>query len=71
MKYLLICTTFYVCVASLVGCGNTFSEMEGVELRERSYHCLAEASSTAAELQVCENIRRECQRRQEAGEFDC
>lgn len=60
-----------MCVTSLVGCDNNFAKMEGVELRERSYHCLAETSSTAAELQVCENIRRECERRQKAGEFDC
>jgi len=45
--------------------------MDGSELRKRAYSCLVETSSTAAEIQVCENIQRECLRRQKAGQFDC
>lgn len=71
MKYLFICLISLLGVASLAGCENNFSEMEGSELRTRAYNCVIEPSSTAAELQVCENIQRECLRRQSAGQFDC
>jgi hypothetical protein len=45
--------------------------MEGAELRARAYRCVIAVDQTAAQLQICENIQRECQRRQDAGQFDC
>lgn len=71
MKYLLILNLTLLTVFSVSGCDSNFTQMDGAELRKRAYSCLVETSSTAAELQVCENIRRECERRQEAGQFDC
>jgi hypothetical protein len=71
VNYLLIGVVFFSCITSLAGCENNFSAMEGSELRSRAYQCVIKASSTAAEEQVCENIQRECLRRQDAGQFDC
>lgn len=71
MKYLFICALSFVSLISLVGCENAFSKMEGAELRARAYRCVIAVDQTAAELQVCKNIQRECQRRQDAGRFDC
>lgn len=58
-------------VASLAGCESGLAEMEGSELRKRAHQCVVEPDSTAAESQVCQNIKRECLRRQKAGQFDC
>lgn len=71
MKSLFRCVICFVGVVSLLGCGNNFADMEGSELRKRAYNCVIESSSSAAESQVCENIKRECLRRQKAGQFDC
>lgn len=63
--------TPFVIVCTLSACSSEFSSMDGAELRKRAYRCLSENNTTAASLQVCENIRRECERRQKAGNFDC
>lgn len=71
MKSLFRCVICFFGAVSLLGCGNNFADMEGSELRERAYNCVIESSSSAAQSQVCENIKRECLRRQKAGQFDC
>jgi len=71
VKYLLIINLAVLSMFSLLGCDSNFAQMDGAELRKRAYSCLIETSSTAAEIQVCENIQRECLRRQKAGQFDC
>lgn len=56
----------------LVGCGNgQFSSMSDKELRQRDYRCKMMANPSTAEIQVCKNIRRECKRRAESGNYAC
>jgi hypothetical protein len=55
----------------MLGCNSSLSEIEGSELRKRAYRCVIDTNLTAAELQVCQNIQRECKRRQSEGQFDC
>lgn len=71
MKYLFICALSFFSLISLSGCESAFSKMEGSELRTRAYHCVIAIDQTVAQLQVCENIQRECKRRRDAGRFDC
>ena len=71
MKSLFIYVVSILTMVSLSSCGNNLTEMEASELRTRAYNCVVESSTTAAESQVCANIKRECLRRQKAGQFDC
>ena len=71
MKYLCISVICFLGMTSLVSCSNNFTEMDASDLRKRAHRCVIESNSTAAKLQVCENIKRECLRRQKAGQFDC
>ncbi|MFT6114406.1 MAG: hypothetical protein ACI9MS_003606 [Glaciecola sp.] len=70
MKYLLVVTLIASCLV-VIACNSNLSSIEGVELRERAYRCVTETNMTTAEIQVCRNIQRECQRREDAGQFDC
>ncbi len=70
MKYLLAITLLVSCII-LPACNSSLSSIEGAELRKRAYRCLNDTNLTAAELQVCKNIQRECKRRQVDGVFDC
>ena len=56
---------------TLTACDSNLSKLEGSALRERAYRCANEMNMTTAEIQVCKNIQRECQRRQNAGRFEC
>jgi len=56
---------------TLSACNSSLSSIEGAELRKRAYNCVIESDLTAAEIQVCQNIQRECKRRQAEGVFDC
>jgi len=47
------------------------ASMDKTELRKRFYHCENDSDLTAPELQVCKNIKRECQRRQKLGRYEC
>jgi hypothetical protein len=55
----------------VTACDSNLSTMEGGELRKRAYRCVIETNMTVAEIQICKNIQRECQRRQDTGQFDC
>jgi predicted ATPase with chaperone activity len=55
----------------IASCDSNLSTIEGSELRKRAYHCVMEVKMTTADLQICQNIQRECLRRQQAGQFDC
>lgn len=70
MKYLLALAIATSCL-SITACNGSLSSIDGAELRKRAYKCVIEDNLTAAELQVCQNIQRECKRRQDAGQFDC
>lgn len=70
MKYLLAIALLVSCII-LPACNSSLSSIEGAELRKRAYRCLIDTNLTAAELQVCQNVERECKRRQDDGVFDC
>ncbi len=70
MKYYLAAVLSVVCL-NLSACNSKLSSIEGGELRKRAYRCVTDTNLTAAEIQVCQNIQRECQRRQDNGQFDC
>ncbi|WP_157729900.1 hypothetical protein [Bacterioplanes sanyensis] len=67
MKYLLMAVVIF-----LAACGdNEFSKMSDKELRQRDYQCKMMANPSTAEIQVCNNIRRECERRAADGHYAC
>jgi hypothetical protein len=70
VKYLLT-SLVALSLLAIEGCNSSLSGIEGSELRKRAYRCLIETDLTAAEIQVCKNIQRECKRRQSEGQFDC
>lgn len=57
----------------LTGCdfNNAYAQIEDSELRRRAYRCVINQNPSTAEIQVCKNIRRECDRRRETGRFVC
>ncbi|GAA6145648.1 MAG: hypothetical protein CSH37_05810 [Thalassolituus sp.] len=61
-------------IVVLTGCElgqSPFADTSNRELRERNYKCQMASSLSAAEIQVCKNIRRECDARAEKGNFVC
>ncbi len=70
MKYLLA-IVLSITFLTITACNSSLSKIEGTELRKRAYRCVVETDLTAAEIQVCANIKRECKRRQDQGQFDC
>jgi hypothetical protein len=71
VKYLLISAALFASCFMVTACDSNLSTMEGGELRKRAYRCVIETNMTVAEIQICKNIQRECQRRQDTGQFDC
>jgi hypothetical protein len=55
----------------ITACDSNLSTSTGAELRKRAYRCATDANLTAADIQICSNIQRECKRRQDEGQFDC
>tara|TARA_R110001583_G_scaffold7467_1_gene36910 strand:- start:2232 stop:2444 length:213 start_codon:yes stop_codon:yes gene_type:complete len=70
VNYLLTAALFASCFI-VTACDSNLSRLDGSDLRERAYRCANEMNMTTAEIQVCKNIQRECQRRQDAGRFEC
>jgi len=67
-------TLLIVMVTFISGCGlveSPFADTPDKELRERNYRCQMASSLSAPEIQVCKNIRRECDARAEKGNFVC
>ncbi|MBV1960337.1 MAG: hypothetical protein KUG48_01865 [Oleibacter sp.] len=50
---------------------SSYGKMPDKELRERNYRCQMAGSLSAAEIQVCKNIRRECDVRADNGIYVC
>jgi hypothetical protein len=71
VKYLLLVVTLIASCLVITACNSHLSGIESGELRKRAYRCATEMNMTTAEIQVCRNIQRECQLREEAGQFDC
>lgn len=47
------------------------SGIDDKDLRSQNYHCMHAVNLTAAELQVCKNVRRECEKRAAKGNYVC
>jgi hypothetical protein len=62
-------TLFFVVV--LTACSQGLSGVSDRELRQRHYDCQHDVNLSTAELQVCHNIRRECEKRAAAGNYVC
>jgi hypothetical protein len=71
VKYPLLVVALTVSCFVVTACNSHFSDVESGELRKRADRCATEMNMTQAEIQVCKNIQRECQRREDAGQFDC
>lgn len=70
MKYLLTASILVACF-SITACDSQMASIDKSELRKRFYDCENALDLTAPELQVCKNIKRECQRRQKLGRYEC
>jgi hypothetical protein len=70
VKYLLAAVLFTSCFIT-TACDSKLSAMEGGELRKRAYLGVIETNMSTVEIQICNNIQRECERRQGKGIFDC
>ncbi|MFT4765925.1 MAG: hypothetical protein ACI9OH_003039 [Oleispira sp.] len=71
VKYLLMMVALFASCFITTACDSNLSTIDGSELRKRAYQCVIEVKMTTADLQICQNVQRECQRRQQAGQFDC
>lgn len=58
-------------VFCLSACSSELADLPDRELRQRNYHCQMGTNQGVAELQVCENVRRECEKRAKAGHYAC
>lgn len=64
----------FVLITALTACGVQKSGLQlatDKELRKRNYECLMASSLSPAEIQVCKNVRRECDRRAGQGNYVC
>lgn len=69
LRILLVCIPVI-----LLGCdlhSSTYRDMSDKELRKRNYQCQIAGDLAPAEIQVCKNIRRECDRRAAKGSYVC
>jgi len=58
-------------VVSLTACESKWGKMPDDELIDKSAECLNISDPGAAMIQVCKNIKRECERRREIGIYLC
>lgn len=67
VKYLMCFTLLFV-----TGCGNSaMSHLSDKELRQRHAKCRMGTGLSAPEIQVCKNLKRECELRAEKGNYAC
>lgn len=55
----------------LSACSGAYDAIEDRDLRQRHYQCQHAISLSAAEIQICQNVLRECQRRARKGDYVC
>lgn len=58
-------------VVLLTACESKWEKMPDDELVNKSSECLNVSDPGAAMIQVCKNIKRECERRREIGIYLC
>ncbi|WP_300428131.1 hypothetical protein [Thalassolituus sp.] len=47
------------------------TNIKDAELRKQNYRCQMAGELSAAEIQICKNIRRECDKRASKGNYVC
>jgi len=62
---------FSLLVVSLLGCSEGLGSIPDSELRQRHYRCQMATGQSSAEIQVCKNIKRECEQRAKEGNYAC
>ena len=55
----------------LAGCESKWEKMSDHELAEKAAECLYMNSPGPAQIQVCKNYQRECERRRKKGIYVC
>ena len=58
-------------ILTLTACSGGLEHISDRDLRMRYYECRHAVNKSAAELQVCQNIRRECERRAAQDNYVC
>ena len=58
-------------MVGLSGCESDMADINDRDLRQRNYECEMGTNLGVAQLQVCANIKRECDRRAKAGHYAC
>ncbi|MCD8521239.1 MAG: hypothetical protein LRY66_09695 [Saccharospirillaceae bacterium] len=58
-------------VVVLLGCSDGMGSIPDSELRQRHYRCQMATGQSSAEIQVCKNIKRECEQRASDGNYAC
>jgi len=68
---LLLCTLLPLVLLTSACTDSAMSQLSDKELRVRHAKCIMSADLSAAEIQVCKNIARECDRRAREGNWAC
>lgn len=55
----------------LAACEGSLGGMSDRELQEKAHECMTEQEQSPGMAIQCDNYRRECQRRRDAGRFVC
>ena len=71
VKHILVTAALITSCFVATACNSSLSSTESGELRKRAYECNAETNTSISGLQICKNIQRECERRENEGQFDC
>ena len=58
-------------IALVTGCSNKLAGMGDDELQDKSYACRQAIDQSPGFAISCDNYKRECERRREAGRFLC
>lgn len=58
-------------VLVVAGCEGKLAQMSDTELQDRMYECDSTAEQSPGMAISCDNYRRECKQRREAGRFVC
>jgi len=58
-------------VALLTGCESKLASLSDTELQDRMFECRSTTEQSPGMAISCDNYRRECARRREAGNFVC
>lgn len=60
-----------IVLIEIAGCSSKLAELSADELRDRIYECEKTAEPGPGLAIACDNYRRECERRRNAGQYVC